>query len=1538
MKRFLPLIVLIFSCQTTKKPDDGMGEKIIPPIHQPTTSGQHVNKRLLEIKVDPEKTLGMKGVELWYSEDGRTWLNYGLTEGKPSSIPFMTPKDGKFNFVIVPVDKAGERQFTPKGGTQPEYVVVIDTAQPVVEVKSPNGGETLGAGQSTQIQWVADDKNIAPDSIQIEISQSGGEGWITLVKNYPNTGRFFWDIPRSSSQKYKIRIKAQDLAGNVGSDTSDGHFTVDGYAPESELTGSVIYKALPAKIEFKSSDIGGAGIDKVRLYLTRDNGSTWQMYKETHDLATPINLHDLDGKYGLYLVAVDKVGNMNQPPSPGSKPHRTITIDTTAPVLKLSSPKHDIFMGNGVIDISWIARDNIELVSNSLKIEYTSDGYTWNPIVKDHEVATQNYKWKLPSIGGKDYKLKLTVRDLAGNFTEVHYGPFTVDTQVPEAIAGGSNAANTQSVNIPYEIKNKGYSDITKVTLYYTSDGGKTWFEYGDDPDLKSPFTFTKGDGAWGIYITCQTDPGQRSGIKQKAPESGVVPQLTITVDATAPTVRFTSFLGGGYYKVRSVQKIEWVYEDRNPMEDGLILEYSPDGGKNWYALSSNLNPLKKEYQWETPSKKEGEAYLLRLTARDKLGNSNQAMIQRPFKLDDELPTLRIVDKIEKSIRSKELKLGYIAKDVTSGIQRVIAYIKRMDKQGQYEKSADEGFITGEIIVKFPVDGKWGIKLVAVDNVGFESRDILKDPPPDVELRVDTKKPNVELKSTITRDGQKVFVNKNFELEWAASDEGSHSSELSIKIQYSYDGGRTWTVAVEKAPNTGMCPFENWLVPAKKIQIRLFAKDEAGNEGEAASGEFDVDHLSRPVISIIGIKEEQDIQIGTEISLKVTADSAVKNLQLEIKEPSEGWKQVGVRSDDDQFRFKVPEKTGKYLLRAGGKDSIGRTVYSAAITFSVRLPELPFVDIQFFPTRVEQPTGEEVTFTLVSREELKDAWLQVKISHDQWQNVQMFLQKQLRYKLPTKEGEYYFRISAKDKYDRTVISLKEAFIKVVFGGVRRIKMIPVGFRDGDKLQSKNSALIYWAPQEEWEYISEMWLQAFDGKSWNNVERVKSAEVRFTVPEKEGAYIFRLWGKDKKGGEFTSEDKIKVTVVMPSIQLKLTLDKNSFDSEEEVIVTIADKPPVFDPNKSSVEVTKLYREMWQKIESTISASSLKFKAPKEAGLYSVRLKYQMENNWFYSETLKIEVRSKAASLKLLNFKGNELIKGDRGIVIFIETKEIDMSFIKVELSDKSGADGTFKEIPHDQLTAIRNGIYWKIPPMTGKTFRLKISFGSQYDVSSSDFAIDSTTPVIMATGPRVPQEKTPIVIEYDEKQSISKITDIMLYITEDGGKTWRLDNIFAAGRKVNFSPIKHGEYGIFLAAKSEVLLQSEMPKENTKPQLTIKYAHTGTIKPPDLKIELNVETKAKTKGGDKIKASWKGTPDKAVVTIYVFVDDKLHTTLKENLKPVHAEDFTLPAIDGKKVQIRAKIELDGFSMWASSLYFEIDSKPPQIIEEEILPGD
>jgi hypothetical protein len=190
-------------------------------------------------------------------------------------------------------------------------------------------------------------------------------------------------------------------------------------------------------LDYDVTNVGPSGLGSVELYITQDEGQTWQRFAEDADLKPPMTV-DLPGEgvFGLYLVVRSRAGLGRKPPQPGDLPQMRVEVDTTPPSVKLGYPKPDPTDKNKLI-LSWEARDR-NLGQNPVTLEWAErpDGQ-WKTIAANLSTGTQ-YAWSLTQDLPYRVYLRATVKDKAGNVTrETTPEPILVDLHEPEGTIRG---------------------------------------------------------------------------------------------------------------------------------------------------------------------------------------------------------------------------------------------------------------------------------------------------------------------------------------------------------------------------------------------------------------------------------------------------------------------------------------------------------------------------------------------------------------------------------------------------------------------------------------------------------------------------------------------------------------------------------------------------------------------------------------------------------------------------------------------------------------------------------------------------------------------------------------------------------------------------------------------------------------------------------------------------------------------------------------------------------------------------------------------
>jgi hypothetical protein len=223
-------------------------------------------------------------------------------------------------------------------------------------------------------------------------------------------------------------------------------------------------------LDYQVSRLGASGVSTVEVYLTRDEGKSWEKWQTNEPGGTDVKPLGggvpasfdgtgsvpppdarpvgsglrrsvgldvpADGAYGFYLVVRSGVGLGKPPPAPGTPPQVRLVVDTLPPKAGVYEPQVDPTQHDAVV-ISWKAED-LNLTARPVTLEWTADrsdpARPWKPVVAEPLPAQpDHFVWHPPQdVPGRVF-LRVKVADLAGNVTCVETpGPVVVDLVEPE--------------------------------------------------------------------------------------------------------------------------------------------------------------------------------------------------------------------------------------------------------------------------------------------------------------------------------------------------------------------------------------------------------------------------------------------------------------------------------------------------------------------------------------------------------------------------------------------------------------------------------------------------------------------------------------------------------------------------------------------------------------------------------------------------------------------------------------------------------------------------------------------------------------------------------------------------------------------------------------------------------------------------------------------------------------------------------------------------------------------------------------------------
>jgi C1A family cysteine protease len=159
--------------------------------------------------------------------NGVTWKTIGNKKMTGNSYNWTVPKpSGNKKKCLVKVTGYDETGAVKMSEDVSDSRFTIE----VIRLGSPNGGETLTSGGTTEIGWITHRTVRRVARVRLYYTKNNGTTWtlIKTIKGNPASGP--WTVPTVSGSKPNCKVKVVLLDSNgysVGSDVSDGTFIID---------------------------------------------------------------------------------------------------------------------------------------------------------------------------------------------------------------------------------------------------------------------------------------------------------------------------------------------------------------------------------------------------------------------------------------------------------------------------------------------------------------------------------------------------------------------------------------------------------------------------------------------------------------------------------------------------------------------------------------------------------------------------------------------------------------------------------------------------------------------------------------------------------------------------------------------------------------------------------------------------------------------------------------------------------------------------------------------------------------------------------------------------------------------------------------------------------------------------------------------------------------------------------------------------------------------------------------------------------------
>ena len=663
----------------------------VKPAAQPTPLYSRQTVFSIPYQIDPPAPGTRRPVEvqLHVSENRGAWRLYGKVPPTQPNFTFRASADGDYGFMVRTRDDQGQLQ--PPGAPAPELWVIVDTEPPVLELVVERG-----AGGELQARWKASDNHLKAESMKLEYQVAGTSAWQPVAIDRPRgtnrektqNGQTTW-VAGSINDAVAVRAEIADFAGNVsktqqqvaGEHETPLDRTADrrkanprdrqgAAAPEPPWRDSTIDRDRAPNDLASNSRTGN-----VRGRAPR--GERWQAEAaEDGPLvgSTPPTMGERFPGPGVDRDSVARSLTDRRSPS-NRTASRPIARDESTAARPVVLPNNTGDPGESIPagDPTFGQAPSEEILPPP--IAYPQPPVTRDKIVQNEPQGTiPAEEIPPPNLATEDRrntgKRRRVVPDDSGPWltaTDTPAQPIvkkSAETEfigpigrplVGEPIGSGRlddkvfsvagmvlpqgvrpRMVNSPRFELEYEFESVGPAGVSKVELWGTRDGGRSWTSYGIDPDNRSPMPISvAGEGLYGFRIVVESGTGLRGA----PPQSGEEPEIWVGVDTIKPTARLTTAeLGGGD---RSGElTIHWEAGDSLLAARPIALSYSQTPGGPWTTIAAGL-ANSGAFTWRLDNRVPDRVYL-RLEARDEAGNTQLFEAADPVSLDPVRPKGRI--------------------------------------------------------------------------------------------------------------------------------------------------------------------------------------------------------------------------------------------------------------------------------------------------------------------------------------------------------------------------------------------------------------------------------------------------------------------------------------------------------------------------------------------------------------------------------------------------------------------------------------------------------------------------------------------------------------------------------------------------------------------------------------------------------------------------------------------------------------------------------------------------------------------------------
>lgn len=209
---------------------------------------------------------------------------------------------------------------------------------------------------------------------------------------------------------------------------------------------------------------------------------------------------------------------------------------------------------------------------------------------------------------------------------ETSAGPLPSNDKAPIQIIG------SKRFRLNYGIDSIDPSGVARVDLWTTTNEGRTWQIWGNDPDNQSPFPVeVKDEGKYGFRVVIHSN----DGLTGQGPSSGDAPDMWVLVDTSSPLAKITSVpYGRGEEAGRLV--INYSVADPFLTLRPITIGYASNPEGPWNLIGDGIRN-EGRFVWK-PTRDVPDRIFLRIDAIDRAGNVGTHVLSQSIDVSGLIP------------------------------------------------------------------------------------------------------------------------------------------------------------------------------------------------------------------------------------------------------------------------------------------------------------------------------------------------------------------------------------------------------------------------------------------------------------------------------------------------------------------------------------------------------------------------------------------------------------------------------------------------------------------------------------------------------------------------------------------------------------------------------------------------------------------------------------------------------------------------------------------------------------------------------------